>query len=90
MLYAIIALGFVLIQGLGRFHFAQGIMVVFARSRWSALKSCVIGSARAISRIHALHHRGVMFVIAFWSSGVLAHGHQPTSSVMATFGLTIC
>jgi branched-chain amino acid transport system permease protein len=87
MLYALIALGFVLIfKASGVFNFAQGIMVVFAALTLVGLHSAGFPAFLALGLTIA-----VMFVLAFAVERVVLRPliNQPDIILfMATFGLT--
>src|SRR5450432_1205863 len=96
VLYALIALGFVLIfKASGVFNFAQGIMVVFAALTLVGLHKLLRGWAVAPSHLAAFLARGltigVMFVLAWCVERVMLRPliNQPDIILfMATFGLT--
>ena len=87
MLYALIALGFVLIfKASGVFNFAQGIMVVFAALTLVGLHNAGIPAFLALALTI-----GVMFVLAFTVERVVLRPlvNQPDIILfMATFGIT--
>ncbi len=87
MLYALIALGFVLIfKASGVFNFAQGIMVVFAALTLVGLHSAGVPAFVALALTV-----GVMFVLAFTVERVVLRPlvNQPDIILfMATFGIT--
>jgi branched-chain amino acid transport system permease protein len=87
MLYALIALGFVLIfKASGVFNFAQGIMVVFAALTLVGLHGLGIPALAALALTVA-----VMFVLAFLVERLMLRPlvNQPDIILfMATFGLT--
>jgi len=87
MLYALIALGFVLIfKASGVFNFAQGIMVVFAALTLVGLHNAGVPAFLALGLTI-----GVMFVLAFTVERVVLRPlvNQPDIILfMATFGIT--
>jgi branched-chain amino acid transport system permease protein len=87
MLYALIALGFVLIfKASGVFNFAQGIMVVFAALTLIGLYEAGVPAFVALALTI-----GVMFVLAFTVERVVLRPlvNQPDIILfMATFGIT--
>jgi branched-chain amino acid transport system permease protein len=87
MLYALIALGFVLIfKASGVFNFAQGIMVVFAALTLVGLHSAGVPGFLALGLTV-----GVMFLLAFAVERIVLRPliNQPDIILfMATFGLT--
>ncbi len=87
MLYALIALGFVLIfKASGVFNFAQGIMVVFAALTLVGLHDAGVPAFLALALTI-----GVMFVLAFTIERVVLRPlvNQPDIILfMATFGIT--
>jgi branched-chain amino acid transport system permease protein len=87
MLYALIALGFVLIfKASGVFNFAQGIMVVFAALTLVGLHEAGVPAVLALALTV-----GVMFVLAFTVERVVLRPlvNQPDIILfMATFGIT--
>ena len=87
MLYALIALGFVLIfKASGVFNFAQGIMVVFAALTFVGLHDAGVPAFLALALTI-----GVMFVLAFTVERVVLRPlvNQPDIILfMATFGIT--
>ena len=87
MLYALIALGFVLIfKASGVFNFAQGIMVVFAALTLVGLHDAGVPAFLALALTI-----GVMFVLAFTVERVVLRPlvNQPDIILfMATFGIT--
>ncbi len=87
MLYALIALGFVLIfKASGVFNFAQGIMVVFAALTLVGLHDAGVPAFLALAGAI-----GVMFVLAFTVERVVLRPlvNQPDIILfMATFGIT--
>lgn len=87
MLYALIALGFVLIfKASGVFNFAQGIMVVFAALTLIGLYNLGLNAFVALALTI-----GVMFVLAFTIERVVLRPlvNQPDIILfMATFGIT--
>lgn len=87
MLYALIALGFVLIfKASGVFNFAQGIMVVFAALTLIGLHDAGIPAILALALTI-----GVMFALAFTVERVVLRPlvNQPDIILfMATFGIT--
>jgi branched-chain amino acid transport system permease protein len=96
VLYALIALGFVLIfKASGVFNFAQGIMVVFAALTLVGLHKLLRGWGVAPSHLAAFLALGltigVMFVLAWCVERVMLRPliNQPDIILfMATFGLT--
>jgi branched-chain amino acid transport system permease protein len=96
VLYALIALGFVLIfKASGVFNFAQGIMVVFAALTLVGLHKMLRGWGVAPSHLAAFLALGltigVMFVLAWCVERVMLRPliNQPDIILfMATFGLT--
>jgi branched-chain amino acid transport system permease protein len=96
MLYALIALGFVLIfKASGVFNFAQGIMVVFAAltlvGTYSLLVRYGLSNAHAAAYLALAITIGVMFVLAFSVERLVLRPlvNQPDIILfMATFGLT--
>ncbi|MBX6426341.1 MAG: branched-chain amino acid ABC transporter permease [Variibacter sp.] len=96
MLYALIALGFVLIfKASGVFNFAQGIMVVFAALTLIGLHKLLVqngvSNATAAAYLALLLTIGVMFVLAFAVERLVLRPlvNQPDIILfMATFGLT--
>ncbi|MGA7390308.1 MAG: branched-chain amino acid ABC transporter permease, partial [Pseudolabrys sp.] len=87
MLYALIALGFVLIfKASGVFNFAQGIMVVFAALTLVGLHSAGVPAFLALALAIV-----VMFVLAWLVERVVLRPlvNQPDIILfMATFGIT--
>jgi branched-chain amino acid transport system permease protein len=96
MLYALVALGFVLIfKASGVFNFAQGIMVVFAALTLVGLYQMLIGlgvsSTLAAAYLALVLTIGVMFVLAYAIERLMLRPlvNQPDIVLfMATFGLT--
>jgi branched-chain amino acid transport system permease protein len=96
MLYALVALGFVLIfKASGVFNFAQGIMVVFAELTLVGLYQMLIGlgvsSTLAAAYLALILTIGVMFVLAYAIERLMLRPlvNQPDIVLfMATFGLT--
>jgi branched-chain amino acid transport system permease protein len=96
MLYALVALGFVLIfKASGVFNFAQGIMVVFAALTLVGLYQMLIGlgvsSTLAAAYLALILTIGVMFVLAYAIERLMLRPlvNQPDIVLfMATFGLT--
>jgi branched-chain amino acid transport system permease protein len=96
MLYALIALGFVLIfKASGVFNFAQGIMVVFAALTLVGMYNLLV--RYGVSNTHLAAYMalaitiGVMFVLAFGVERLVLRPlvNQPDIILfMATFGLT--
>src|SRR6185503_12537024 len=96
VLYALIALGFVLIfKASGVFNFAQGIMVVFAAltliGLYTLLRRWGIGNGHLAAFMALAMAIGVMFVLAFSVERLMLRPlvNQPDIILfMATFGLT--
>jgi branched-chain amino acid transport system permease protein len=96
VLYALIALGFVLIfKASGVFNFAQGIMVVFAALTLVGLHNLLrgwgVGAGAVAAYLALILTIGVMFVLAFTVERVVLRPliNQPDIILfMATFGLT--
>lgn len=96
VLYALIALGFVLIfKASGVFNFAQGIMVVFAALTLVGIYQLLVGygvsNAHVAAYLALVLTIGVMFVLAFGVERLVLRPliNQPDIILfMATFGLT--